>query len=225
MLDIRNYWVVELAGIDVWITETIFNTWIIMAVLIVLAIIVRIGLKKFKEIPFGFQNAIEALVEMFNNFVNNTIGAELSYVAPWFFMIFAFVLTSCVLSTFGLRAPTTDYATTLAFSLATFFMMIVIGIRHRGGKYLKSLFEPYVVFFPINFIGELAKPVSLSFRLFGNMLSGTIILTLWYALTPTLLQIGIPAALHAFFDVLIGFLQTYIFVIISLMYIRGAAEE
>ncbi len=225
MLDIKNYWVVDIAGGEVWITETIVNTWIIMAILIVAAVFVRIRLRKFKEVPVGFQNAVESLIEMFNDFVKNTIGEKLSYVGPWFFMIFAFILSSCILSTFGMRAPTTDYATTLAFSLATFFMMIAIGIRHRRGKYLKSLFEPYAVFFPINFIGELAKPVSLSFRLFGNMLSGTIILTLWYSLTPTLLQIGIPAALHAFFDVLIGFLQTYIFVIISLMYIRGAAEE
>ena len=225
MLDIKNYWVVNIAGVDIWITETIFNTWVIMVILIAFAIIVRIGLKRFKEIPAGFQNAVETLIEIFNGFVTNTIGDKLSYVAPWVFMIFAFILSSCLLSTFGLRAPTTDFATTLAFSLATFVMMVVIGLRHRGRRYLKSLFEPNVVFFPINVIGELAKPVSLSFRLFGNMLSGTIILTLWYSLTPTLMQIGIPAALHAFFDVLIGFLQTYIFVIISLMYIRGAAEE
>ena len=103
-------------------------------------------------------------------------------------------------------------------------MMIFLGFRHRKGKYLKGLFEPSVLFFPINFIGELAKPVSLSFRLFGNILSGTIILSLWYALTPTLLQIGIPAALHGFFDVIMGFLQTYIFVIMSLMYIKEATD-
>lgn len=76
----------------------------------------------------------------------------------------------------------------------------------------------------MNLIGELAKPVSLSFRLFGNMLSGTIIITLYYALTPMLVQVGIPSILHAFFDVIIGALQTYIFVILSLMYVKTAAE-
>ncbi|NLM60801.1 MAG: F0F1 ATP synthase subunit A, partial [Clostridiales bacterium] len=68
------------------------------------------------------------------------------------------------------------------------------------------------------------KPISLSFRLFGNMLSGTILLTLYYALTPIFVQIGIPSLLHGVFDVAFGALQTYIFVIISLMYIRGAAD-
>ena len=89
---------------------------------------------------------------------------------------------------------------------------------------MQSLFEPHPIFFPLNLIGELAKPVSLSFRLFGNMLSGTIILTLYYALTPRFVQFGIPALLHGFFDILIGSLQTYIFVIVSLMYIKSAAE-
>lgn len=225
MLNINNYWVVKIAGIEVWITETIFNTWVIMAVLIALAIVARIKLRSFKEIPVGFQNAVEAAVEAFDGFVTNTMGPKLSYVGLWFFMVFSFVLTSSLLSAFGLRAPTADFITTFALAMATFVMMIVLGFRHRGGRYLRSLFEPHFVFFPINFIGELAKPVSLSFRLFGNVLSGTIILTLWYSLTPFLLQIGIPAALHAFFDVVLGILQTYIFVIMSLMYIKGAAED
>lgn len=225
MLNVENYWVLKIAGYDVWITETIFNTWIVMAVLIILAIIARMKLKSFKVIPSGFQNVIESLVEIFDNFVTNTMGEKLSYVAPWFFMVFSLVFSSSLFSTIGFRAPTADFITTFALAIVTFLMMVVLGFRHRKGKYLKSLFQPNFVFFPINVLGEMAKPVSLSFRLFGNMLSGTIILTLWYTLTPTLLQIGIPAALHGFFDVIMGFLQTYIFVIISLMYIKGAADE
>ncbi|NLL73084.1 MAG: F0F1 ATP synthase subunit A [Clostridiales bacterium] len=225
MLNVENYWVLKIAGYDVWITETIFNTWIVMAVLIILAIIARMKLKSFKVIPSGFQNVIESLVEIFDDFVTNTMGEKLSYVAPWFFMVFILVFSSGLFSTFGFRAPTADFITTFALAMVTFLMMVVLGFRHRKGKYLKSLFQPNFVFFPINVLGEIAKPVSLSFRLFGNMLSGTIILTLWYTLTPTLLQIGIPAALHGFFDVIMGFLQTYIFVIISLMYIKGAADE
>lgn len=99
-----------------------------------------------------------------------------------------------------------------------------MGVKHQKGNYLKTFFEPHFIFFPMNLIGELAKPVSLSFRLFGNMLSGTIILTLYYALTPVFIQFGIPSLLHAFFDVIIGALQTYIFVILSLMYVKTAAD-
>lgn len=224
-LNVRNFGVIEIAGVEIWITETIVNTWIIMLVLIVAAIVARVKLKKFKTVPTGFQNAIEAVVEAFDNFVTNTVGEKLSYIAPWFFMVFVLTLSSCLLSVLGLRAPTADWTTTFALALASFVIMLVMGFKHRKGDYLKSFFEPNFIFFPINLIGELAKPVSLSFRLFGNMLSGTIILTLYYGLTPYLVQIGIPALLHGFFDVLMGALQTYIFVIISLMYVQGAAAD
>lgn len=224
MLNVDNYWILNIAGVEVWITETIFNTWIIMLILIVLAVMARIKLRDFKEVPTGLQNIIELVVETFHNFAKNTIGEKLIYIAPWFFMVFVFILSSSLLSIFGLRAPTADWATTFALALASFLLMLFMGFKHRKGSYLKSFFSPHPIFFPLNLIGELAKPVSLSFRLFGNMLSGTIILTLYYGLTPIFVQFGIPALLHAFFDVVFGAIQTYIFVIISLMYVKGAAD-
>lgn len=224
MLNIENYAIWNIFGIDIWITETIVNTWIIMLVLILIALYTRSKLKKFKEIPTGFQNAIEAVIEMFDNFITNTLGKKLSYIAPWYFMVFMFVLFSALMSIFGLRAPTADWATTFALAFASFILMLGMGFKHQKGAYLKSFFDPHFIFFPLNLIGEIAKPVSLSFRLFGNMLSGTIILTLYYSLMPYFTQIGIPALLHAFFDIIFGALQTYIFVILSLMYVKGAAE-
>lgn len=224
MLNIENYAIWNIFGIDIWITETIVNTWIIMLVLTLIALYTRSKLKKFKEIPAGFQNAIEAVIEMFDNFITNTLGKKLSYIAPWYFMVFMFVLFSALMSIFGLRAPTADWATTFALAFASFILMLGMGFKHQKGAYLKSFFDPHFIFFPLNLIGEIAKPVSLSFRLFGNMLSGTIILTLYYGLMPYFAQIGIPALLHAFFDIIFGALQTYIFVILSLMYVKGAAE-
>lgn len=223
-LEIDNLWSIKIAGEEFWITETIVNTWIIMLFLIIVAVIARIKLRKFKKVPTGFQNAIEAVIEIFDNFVKNTLGEKLSYVAPWFFMVFMFLLWSALFSVFGMRAPTADWATTFAFAFVSLILMFYMGFKHRKGEYLKTFFEPHFVFFPMNLIGELAKPVSLSFRLFGNMLSGTIILTLYYALTPVFIQFGIPSLLHAFFDVIIGALQTYIFVILSLMYVKTAAD-
>ncbi|HOB10004.1 MAG TPA: FoF1 ATP synthase subunit a [Limnochordia bacterium] len=224
-LNIKNLWVVYIGGVEIWITETIVNTWIIMAILILLAVIARIRMTRFSLVPRGFQNVIETVVELFDNFAAGALGSSLSYIAPWFFMVFAFILSSSLFSVFGLRAPTADWATTFTLAFATFILMLFMGFRHRKGGYLKSFFGPHPIFFPLNLIGELAKPVSLSFRLFGNMLSGTIILAIYYQLTPWLVQIGIPALMHAFFDVVIGALQTYIFVFISFMYIRGAAAD
>ncbi|HRC81543.1 MAG TPA: FoF1 ATP synthase subunit a [Sedimentibacter sp.] len=220
-INIKNLWVLNVAGVEVWITETIFNTWIIMIFLIVLALIARIKLKSFKTIPRGAQNAIEAIVEIFDNFAVDTLGEKLSYIAPWYFTVFVYLITCCIFSVFGLRAPSADFATTFALALAGFLLMIILGLKHRKEQYLKSFFEPNLLFFPLNLIGELSKPISLSFRLFGNMLSGTIILTMYYGLTPLFVQFGIPVFLHAFFDVLFGGIQAYVFVIISLMYVKG----
>ena len=94
VLNIDNLWVLNIAGVEVWITETIFNTWLIMLFLIVIAVIARIKLRNFKEVPTGFQNLIEAIVETFDNFAGNTLGEKLSYIAPWFFMVFTFLLLS-----------------------------------------------------------------------------------------------------------------------------------
>ncbi|MGI6566136.1 MAG: F0F1 ATP synthase subunit A [Limnochordia bacterium] len=221
----KTLWVLNIAGTEIWITETIVNTWIIMLFLLVLALVVRIRLRRFEEIPTGFQNLIEAAVEAFDNFAASTLGERFSYLFPWFFMAFAFILSSSVFSIVGLRAPTADWTTTAALAFATFVFMFVLGVWYRRGTYLKGFFDPHPIFFPMNVLGELAKPVALSFRLFGNMLSGTIILTLYYALTPFFVQFGPPALLHGFFDVLFGGLQTYIFVIISLMYIKIAADS
>jgi len=225
ILNVDNLWVLNVAGIEIWITETIFNTWLIMLFLIALAVIARIKLKSFKVVPSGIQNVIESVVEIFDNFAGDVLDEKLSYISPWYFMVFVYLLSCCLFSIFGLRAPSADWATTFALAFASFSLMLIMGFKHRKGQYLKSFFVPHFIFFPLNLIGELAKPVSLSFRLFGNMLSGTIILTLYYGLTPLFVQFGIPIFLHAFFDVVFGAIQTYIFVIISLMYVKGAAAD
>lgn len=223
-LGIDNLWVVNLFGTEIWITRTMLNTWIIMLVLIVLAVIVRIKLRSFREIPTGFQNAVESVIEIFENFVDNTLGEKLRYLGPWFFTVFAFILFSNLSGVFGLRPPTADWGTTFAFALATFILIQIVGIRYRKMDYLKSFFYPNPIFFPLNLIGELARPISLSFRLFGNVLAGMIMMTLIYSLTPKLVQIGLPVFLHAYFDLFSGALQTYIFCMLSLMFVKGASE-
>ena len=221
----RVLWTIELFGLEVWITETIFNTWIVMAVLIGFAIAVRLMLKHFRDIPAGFQNAVEMAVEYFDKFVKAAVGEKFMYLGNWFFMVFAFILVSSLAGLLGLRPPTSDFATTFALALVTFGMIQVLGIAYRRGKYLKSFFEPYFIFFPLNVIGELARPVSLSFRLFGNVLAGTIMMSLLYGLLPVFLRFVWPAALHAFFDLFAGVLQTYIFCILSLTFIAAAARK
>ena len=213
----------DLFGVEVWITETIVNTWVIVLLLIVLAIFIRIKLRKFESVPKGFQNVVEVVVEAFDNLVRGVTGERLMYLGNWFFMVAAFILFSSLGGMLGLRPPTADWATTFAFSLVTFMLIHALGIRYRKGKYLKSFIEPNIIFLPLNLIGELARLVSLSFRLFGNILTGLILMPLIYTLLPLIFRFGLPAFLHAYFDIFTGVLQTYIFCILSLSFITTAA--
>ena len=215
-------WILNLFGMEICITQTIVNTWIIMGGLVLFAIIARILLNRFKEIPTGYQNAIESLIEIVNNFVINVAGERLSVLGPWFFMIILFVFFSNISGVFGLRSPTAEWSTTIALSLCTFFLIQLMAIRFRGKEYLKSFLKPIFLFLPLNIISELARPVSLSFRLFGNVLSGLILMTIIY--NTAYIRFVIPVPLHIYFDILIGSLQTYIFCILSMSFIRNAAS-
>ena len=222
--DNKTLHVFELFGLEIWLTQTIVNTWIIMAALIVFAVAVRIALRRFKQVPSGFQNVVEIMVESIENIVKKTAGEKHAYLGNWFFMVFAFILVSNLSGVVGLRPPTADFATTFAFALATFIIIQVMGIYHRKGKYLKSFFEPMFLFFPLNVIGELARPISLSFRLFGNVLAGMVLITLFYSL-PIYLRFILPIALHAAFDIFFGALQTYVFCVLSLTFIGSAVKS
>jgi len=181
-------------------------------------------MSNFKEVPTGnFQNIVETLIETFDNFVRQAAGEKLLFLGNWFFMVFSFVLVSNLSGIVGFRPPTADWATTFALALVTFILIQAMGIKFRGRKYIKSFFEPFFIFFPLNLIGELARPISLSFRLFGNILAGMILMSLLYNLAPIYVRFVIPAALHAYFDLFIGALQAYIFCVLGLAFIGGAA--
>ncbi|MDR2572004.1 MAG: F0F1 ATP synthase subunit A [Oscillospiraceae bacterium] len=230
-LEIKNYAVLNLFGLEVWITDTMVATWILMGILIGFAIFVRIKVSTFKEVPTGFQNVIEALIETFEGYLKSTVGDKLMFLGNWFFTLFLFILLSNLSGLIpGMRPPTADWSMTFGLALVTFCLIQIMGVRYRKGQYIKDLFAPLPwwcpipLFLPINVIGELARPISLSFRLFGNMLAGLIMMSLVYALTPIFTQFLIPSFLHAYFDLFSGVLQAYIFVTLSMTFVAGAAE-
>jgi len=225
--DIRNHAAIDIGGgLQIWINDTMISTWIVMGVLIIFAIIVRIKVRKFKDVPRGFQNVIEALVEVFENYLRTTVGDKLMFLGNWFFTIFVFVLISNLSGLIpGIRPPTADWSMTVSLALASFVLIQVIGVKFRGREYISSFFKPMFIFLPINLIGEVARPISLSFRLFGNILAGTIMMTMVYQLTPVFVHFVVPAFLHAYFDLFAGILQTYIFCTLGLSFINSASES
>ena len=224
-IDIKVHAILKIGGIEVWITDTVISTWIIMGVLIAFAIVVRVRVSGFKDVPTGFQNVVEALVEVFDNYVRTTVGDKLMFLGNWFFTVFVFVLISNISGVIpGIRPPTADWSLTLALAIVTFVLIHAMGVRYRKSEYVKSFFQPMFLFFPINVIGELARPISISFRLFGNILAGLIMMSLLYSMAPLVARFVFPAALHVYFDLFAGVLQTYIFVTLSLSFIGGATE-
>ena len=213
-------------GVPYGLTTTHINTFLVMGVLTIFALIVRIKLKNFKTIPdTKFQVIIEFLVDTMYNFTSGTMGEKNKHFGSFYGPMFLFILLCNLTGLIGLRPPTADIATTFALSLTTFFMIHYFGLRAKGVGYLKGFLEPIPLLLPLNIIGELANPISLSFRLFGNILGGTIIMGLYYAMMPFWAKIGLPSILHSYFDVFAGALQTLIFVMLSMTFVSSAMED
>jgi F-type H+-transporting ATPase subunit a len=152
------------------------------------------------------------------------MGAKLAPKFCNYIGVIFMVLLSCNLSgLFGLRPPTADFGVTLPLALITFVMIQYQGIKYQKWGRLKGLFEPIFLFFPVNVISEFATPVSLSLRLYANILSGTMMMALIYGLLGKVAIIW-PAALHAYLDVFAGVLQAYVFAMLTMVFIANAAE-
>ncbi|MCL1848643.1 MAG: F0F1 ATP synthase subunit A [Clostridiales bacterium] len=209
----------------VYLTESLLATWIVMGVLILFTAYVNLRMRKFKGVPTGFQNVVELLVDTMHGFAKETLGEELEPLGAYFFGVFAFVLASNYSALFGLRPPTSDLATTGALAIGTFILCHFFGIRKKKGQYFKAYLEPMVPFLPLNIIDIFTKPVSLAFRLYGNILSGIIIVGLLYNMLPIVCRFLLPNVAHAFFDIIVGAIQTYIFTILSMTFIREIASK
>jgi len=214
-------------GHTAYITESILGTWIVMAALLIFTLVVRSKLKHFEEKPRpgSLQNVIELAVESMHNMAKSNLGEDLSWLGGYFFGVFAFILLCNYSGLFKLRSPTADLATTLALAMNTFFLIHILGIVRRKGAYLKDYLKPVFLFLPMNIIGELSRPVSLSFRLFGNILGGTIMLDLLYVSLPLLFRFVFPDVIHAYLDVFVGALQSFIFCVLSMTFIKEKASE
>lgn len=215
----------EFAGQQLWITTTHVSQLIVTAAIIVIALLVRRRFKNAEELPGAFQCICEAVVEMLDNMVIGNMGKRGRKYANYIITLFLFILISNISGVFGLRSPTADYGVTLMLALITFVMIHYNGIRYQKMDYWKGYLDPFPIFLPVNIISEAATPVSMSLRLFANMLSGTIIMALWYGMMPWFTKIGIPAALHVYFDLFSGAIQTYVFAMLTMIFVSQRFPE
>jgi len=224
--NINVHHVLHIGGIEIWITDTLYVMAGIMLILIAFAVVVRIKLNKFSEVPTGFQNFVELIVETFENFVKGSAGAKLSWVGGWYFTVFSFLLIANMSGIIGfVRPPTADWTVPFALAAVTIILMFFCGIRYQGMNYIKGLCKPIFIFFPINVFGEMSKAISLSFRLFGNVIGGMILVSLVYAIAPMVLAMFLPVVLHIYFDIISGALQAFVFTVLGLTYLGLASSD
>jgi F-type H+-transporting ATPase subunit a len=212
----------ELFGQTLWITTT--HVCVLIVFLLITAFCIAAGhmVKHAKEVPEGFQNVVELIVEKLDNMTVGVMGRHAVRYRNYIGTIFIFILFSNFSGLFGLRPPTADYGVTFGLAIISFTL-----IRYNELKYqklsgvLKGLCDPWPIWAPINIIGNLAVPISLSLRLFANILSGTAIMALIYTLLSKIAYVW-PAALHVYFDLFSGAIQTYVFCMLTMTYIADA---
>lgn len=217
----------KIFGMEIIVPDTIVNMWIVTILLIIFAFIVNSRIKKANvdEVPSNFLNVVELIVEAIENLVKSTMGPQNIKFASYILTLALFLAVANLFGLLGFSPPTSDYSVTFSLALITFVLTQIWKFRNsRGlGGYLKSFTEPMVFLTPLNVIGELANPISLSFRLFGNVMSGGIIMALLYQALGLIAPV-VAAPLHAYFDVFSGLLQTFIFIMLSMIFIGGAEE-
>lgn len=216
---------VKFFGQTVYITTTHVTTLIVAGSIILLALFARHQImKEDYEVPNDVQNVIELVVEFLSDLIHGSMGRHAKPFVNYVSTVMIFIFLSNISGLFGLRPPTADYGTTLALALITFVLIQYSAIKTSKIRVLTNLTKPIPLLTPVNIIGELAVPVSLSLRLFGNMIAGTVMLALWYGMLPVLMKIGIPTFLHAYFDLFSGAIQTYVFAMLTMVYITDKRD-
>ncbi|MCI8949954.1 MAG: F0F1 ATP synthase subunit A [Lachnospiraceae bacterium] len=214
----------NIGGHELWITTTTIGMLIVSIIILVLAFMAKRTMENATDVPGTFQNIVELGVEMLEKMTQGILGNHARKFANYVGTIFLFILFCNLSGLLGLRAPTADYGVTFLLGLVTFAIVQYQGVKNRKLHHFTSLFEPVPLLFPINLIGEVANPISISLRLFANLLSGVIIMGLWYGMLPIFVNIGIPAALHVYCDLFSGCIQTYVFCMLTMVYINDKME-
>ncbi|MBP5195044.1 MAG: F0F1 ATP synthase subunit A [Lachnospiraceae bacterium] len=212
----------EIGGQTLWITTTHICLLIVVLTLSVFSIFAKHKMQKASEVPTGFQNILELIIEFLDGLVKNTMGKHASVFQNYIGTIFIFILFSNLSGLLGLRPPTADYGVTFPLGVLTFTLITFnkFKYQHVSGV-IKGLMSPWPFWIPINLIGDFAVPISLSLRLFANILSGTVMMSLVYGLLSTIAYAW-PGALHVYFDMFSGAIQTYVFCMLTMTYIADA---
>jgi F-type H+-transporting ATPase subunit a len=205
-------------------SDTMIMTWITMAIIIVIAFLATRGIKN-KRIPSGVQNFLEMIFENLGTQFEQTLGPKAGRFAPLLLTLFLFLLVSNWLGLIPrFTSPTNDLNTTLGLALMVMGIVHISGIRDKGaGNYFGHYLKPHWLFLPIHMIEEIAKPTTLAFRLFGNILAGEILIVILLMLVP--IWMPLPSVAWLAFSTFVGVIQAFIFTMLAMSYISNAVKD
>ena len=218
--------------IPIIITETVIVSWLVMLILIAASLIIT---RRLKEVPGGVQAILETGIEFLNNFAHNQFGRFAKHLAPYMGSLFLFLLTANLIGVitpfeieafghvfhppFKIRPPTADINVTAALALISILLVLVCGFAARGFTgWFKRLLYPVPIMLPFNIMEFGTRLLSLSLRLFGNILGGYVLMHIIEGLFP----IALPMIFSLYFDFFDGAIQALIFVFLTSLYISEA---
>ncbi|TCP38914.1 F0F1 ATP synthase subunit A [Rhodovulum marinum] len=203
------------------VNATILYTWIVMGVLILSALLVRLRLSDTGELT-RWQNLWEAVVETIAGQIREVSGQEPGPYLPFIGTLFVFIALSNILAVVpGFQPPTGSLSTTTALALCVLIAVPLFGLARRGvGGYLRSYIQPSPLMAPFNVMGELTRTLALAIRLYGNVMSGTVIAGILISIAPFFFPV-----LMQLLGLLTGVIQAYIFAILAMVYIASATRD
>ena len=235
-------WEFSVFGLNVTITETVVSGALVFLILAIASYFLGRNLKKR---PGGRQVLVEKVVGMLYNMVGDTMGKHNLRFAPYIGTLFCSSLLGSLIGMTGFfRSTTADLSTTLTWALVTSVLVWYHNIKNNGFLgWLKGFTEPIVVMTPMNVVSEVAQPIALAFRHFGNVAGGGVLMSMVYSALAglsslvlgwipnaflssiPLFQLGVPAVLSLYFDLFSGFVQAYVFCLLTMVYIGGSLPE
>jgi F-type H+-transporting ATPase subunit a len=234
-LEIKTIFTLKFAGFNIPITETVVISWLVMFILIVASLLLT---RRLKEIPSGGPQVIlETAVEFLNNFSKDQFGFYSNYLCPYIGSLFLFIFLANIIGIisplevqafgynfippFVIRPPTRDINVTAALAFISILLVLICGFSARGfGGWCKRLLHPMPIMLPFNILEYATRLLSLSLRLFGNILGGFVIMSLIEKILPFVL----PMIVSLYFDFFDGFIQAMIFVFLTSLYISEAVK-
>ena len=232
----RIYFTIPMPIQDLPVTESQVNSLIVMIMLWGLCLFLTHGLKT-RDISVR-QHVAEWIVEKVDGLVGDSMGEYFMSFSAFIASILALSGFSSLLSLFGLYPPTSDINIVGGWAVLVFVLITYYKMKCGPLQYVKSFGDPVPFLAPLNVISEVATPLSMAFRHYGNVLSGSVISVLIASALQGLshivlgwlpgflgdipfLQLGLPAILSIYFDVFSGLLQAYIFAMLTMMYVSG----